>query len=93
MLIDPDDVSLEGLGEAMQGLADGRIAGKVMVVPGAHRRAPTAEEQLMAHPYYPSGNPRFNHVALSVPPELLDETNRADICRFWGRSSASTRCR
>lgn len=34
VLIDPDDVSLEGLGEAMQALADGRIAGKVMVVPG-----------------------------------------------------------
>ena len=38
----------------------------------------------MAHPYYPSGNPRFNHVAMSVPAEVLDEANRADICRFWG---------
>jgi hypothetical protein len=37
----------------------------------------------MTHPYYPSGNPRFNHVAMSVPADLLDETNRADICRFW----------
>ena len=37
------------------------------------------------HPYYPSGNPRFNHVAVSVPADLLDETNRADICRFWGQ--------
>jgi len=34
VLIDPDDVSLEGLGEAMQSLAEGRIAGKVMVIPG-----------------------------------------------------------
>jgi 2-desacetyl-2-hydroxyethyl bacteriochlorophyllide A dehydrogenase len=34
VLIDPDDVSLEHLGEAMHGLAEGRIAGKVMVVPG-----------------------------------------------------------
>jgi (R,R)-butanediol dehydrogenase/meso-butanediol dehydrogenase/diacetyl reductase len=34
VLIDPDDVSLDGLGEAMQSLAAGRIAGKVMVVPG-----------------------------------------------------------
>ena len=39
----------------------------------------------MPHPYYPSGNPRFNHVALSVPGDLLDETNRADICGFWGQ--------
>jgi hypothetical protein len=38
----------------------------------------------MTHEYYPSGNPRFNHVAMSVPADLLDETNRADICRFWG---------
>ncbi len=37
----------------------------------------------MAHPFYPSGNPRFNHVAMSVPADLLDETNRGDICRFW----------
>ncbi|HLN41700.1 MAG TPA: alcohol dehydrogenase catalytic domain-containing protein [Acidimicrobiales bacterium] len=35
VLIDPDDVSLEGLGEAMLSLAEGRIAGKVMVIPGA----------------------------------------------------------
>src|ERR1700681_1217436 len=35
VLIDPDDVSLDGLGEAMAGLAEGRIAGKVMVVPGS----------------------------------------------------------
>jgi hypothetical protein len=38
----------------------------------------------MTHPFYPSGNPRFNHVALSVPAEFLDETSRADLCRFWG---------
>ncbi len=37
----------------------------------------------MAHPYYPTGNPRFNHVAMSLPAGLLDATNRADICRFW----------
>jgi (R,R)-butanediol dehydrogenase / meso-butanediol dehydrogenase / diacetyl reductase len=34
VLIDPDDVPLDGLGDAMHGLAEGRIAGKVMVVPG-----------------------------------------------------------
>jgi hypothetical protein len=33
---------------------------------------------------YPAGTPRFNHVAMSVSADLLDETNRADICRFWG---------
>jgi len=38
----------------------------------------------MTHAYYPTGNPRFNHVAMSVPADLLDEQGRADICRFWG---------
>jgi hypothetical protein len=37
----------------------------------------------MAHPYYPTGNPRFNHVAMSLPAELLDERSRGEICRFW----------
>lgn len=37
----------------------------------------------MSHPFYPTGNPRFNHVAMSVPADLLDEKNRDDICRFW----------
>ena len=34
------------------------------------------------HPYYPSGNPRFNHVALSVPAEMLGDPDRTDIVRF-----------
>lgn len=38
----------------------------------------------MTHPYYPSGNPRLNHVALSVPADLLDRGNRLDLCRFFG---------
>jgi len=38
----------------------------------------------MAHPYYPSGNPRFNHVAMSVPSELLGAERRAEICDFFG---------
>ena len=28
--------------------------------------------------------PRFNHVAMSVSAELLDERNRADILKFYG---------
>jgi hypothetical protein len=35
------------------------------------------------HPYYPSGNPRFNHVAMSLPADLLTEENRRDICGFF----------
>lgn len=38
---------------------------------------------MKTHPYYPSGNPRMNHVAMSMPADLLDETSRADITRFW----------
>jgi hypothetical protein len=37
----------------------------------------------VSHALYPAGNPRFNHVAMSLPADLLDEANRADICRFW----------
>ena len=40
VLIDPEDVTLDGLGEAMVGLAEGRIAGKVMVVPGGSGPGP-----------------------------------------------------
>jgi len=39
VLIDPDDVTLQGLGEAIQRLAAGDIAGKVMVVPGHEARS------------------------------------------------------
>ncbi|HTT86671.1 MAG TPA: alcohol dehydrogenase catalytic domain-containing protein, partial [Acidimicrobiales bacterium] len=34
LLIEPDDVALDGIGEAMRRLADGEIAGKVLVRPG-----------------------------------------------------------
>ncbi|MGH9096482.1 MAG: hypothetical protein ACRDWB_03590 [Acidimicrobiales bacterium] len=37
----------------------------------------------MAHDFYPSGNPRFNHVAMSLPPDLLGDDGRKDICRFF----------
>ena len=37
----------------------------------------------MAHDFYPSGNPRFNHVAMSLPADLLAEEGRKDICRFF----------
>jgi len=32
---------------------------------------------------YPSGPPRFNHVAMSVPPDRLDGADRADLIRFF----------
>ncbi len=37
----------------------------------------------MTHPYYPSGNPHFNHVAMSMPADLLDEAHRTEIVAFW----------
>jgi len=37
----------------------------------------------MTHPFYPSGNPRLNHVAMSVPADQLDEANRAELVRFY----------
>ena len=38
----------------------------------------------MAHPYYPSGVPRLNHVAMSLEAGMLDAQGRADILRFYG---------
>ena len=37
----------------------------------------------MAHDFYPSGNPRFNHVAMSLRADLLGAGGRKDICRFF----------
>jgi hypothetical protein len=37
----------------------------------------------MSHPFYPSGNPRFNHVAMSLPADVLGQESRDDICRFF----------
>jgi (R,R)-butanediol dehydrogenase/meso-butanediol dehydrogenase/diacetyl reductase len=34
LLIDPDDIALDGIRDALENLAVGRIAGKVMVAPG-----------------------------------------------------------
>lgn len=37
----------------------------------------------MAHAFYPSGTPRMNHVAMSVPADLLGAEGRADLCRYF----------
>ena len=37
----------------------------------------------MSHPFYPSGNPRFNHVAMSVAADQLRDPGRADLTRFF----------
>jgi len=37
-----------------------------------------------SHRFYPSGTPRFNHVALSLPAEQLSPSGRAELCRFFG---------
>jgi len=36
----------------------------------------------VTHPFYPSGNPRFNHVAMSVGADQLVGPDRADLTRF-----------
>ena len=41
----------------------------------------------MSHPYYPSGNPHFNHVAMSMPADLLDESHRKEHLRLLGRGT------
>jgi hypothetical protein len=36
-----------------------------------------------AHGFYPSGPPRFNHVAMSLPADLLGQESRDQICTFF----------
>ena len=38
----------------------------------------------MSGPESPTRMPVFNHVAMSVPADLLDERGRADVLRFFG---------
>lgn len=33
---------------------------------------------------FPAGIPRFNHVAMSLPPDALDADGRAEILEFYG---------
>lgn len=37
----------------------------------------------MTHPFYPGGNPRLNHVAMSVPADRLDKEHRGDLVHFY----------
>ena len=37
-----------------------------------------------SEPSFRSRNPRFNHVAMSLPPELLDEEHRTLLKNFYG---------
>ena len=72
LLIEAEDVALDGISEALVGLAEGRH--RRQGHGGARTRADGArprQEGMMTHPYYPTGNPRFNHVAMSVPADLL----------------------
>ena len=38
---------------------------------------------MAAHPYYPGGTPRMNHVAMSVPADQLGDAGRADLTRWF----------
>ena len=38
----------------------------------------------MAHAFYPTGTPRMNHVAISLPSDKLQPAARADLLRFFG---------
>ena len=39
---------------------------------------------MTTEPNVAARSPRFNHVAMSVPSDLLAERGRADLCRFYG---------
>ena len=89
LLIEADDVPLDGISEALAGLAEGRFAGKVMVVPSRATRQGPAD----AHTFYPSGTPRLNHVALSLPPTISTRPTGTTSAGSGARCSASTSSR
>ena len=78
-----------GSAEALEGLATGRDRRQGH---GGARACRPKSGAAVTHPYYPSGNPHFNHVAMSVPADLLDEAGRRRSWRFSTRSSGSPRC-
>jgi threonine dehydrogenase-like Zn-dependent dehydrogenase len=63
-----------GLQRVMERLMAGELAGKVLVVPRASTRS-TSFQSLVSIT-------RFNHMAMSLPPDSLDETGRHDIVAF-----------
>jgi hypothetical protein len=44
----------------------------------------TKVEETHDEPHFASRNPRFNHVAMSLPPELLDAEHRTLLKNFYG---------
>jgi hypothetical protein len=36
-----------------------------------------------SHRFYPTGPPRFNHVAMSLPADLLGQESRTELCHFF----------
>ncbi len=48
LLIEDEEVPLTGIGAALAGLAEGRYAGKVMVVPGLTETSPLSEGPTIA---------------------------------------------
>ena len=83
----------------MQDLARGAIAAKAMVVPRLRRAGACVVGggepggHAVSHPFYPSGNPRFNHVAMSVPADRLADPDRADLTPLLRRGARLRRAR
>ena len=74
VLIEHDDVSLDGLYDALVGLHDGRARRE-----GHDRSQPRGGPMTSAT----TRKPRFNHVAMSLPSELLDAEHRKEIVSFY----------
>ena len=48
------------------------------------RNEEARNQETRGEPHFASRNPRFNHVAMSLPPELLDEEHRTLLKDFYG---------
>ena len=78
----PVDVFLDELLPVMRRSAAGELPGKVMVRP--ERRTPNDDRRSRAVIREPTYSPRLDHVAMTMPPDSLDEQGRAEIKDFYG---------
>ena len=75
VLIEPDDVGLHELLGAIEQLGAGQIPAKVVVAPARGKERGVTDTKVRP--------PRFNHVAMSVPSELLEPAGRAELTAFY----------
>ena len=82
VLVEAEDVPLDGLLDAAIGLHEGAPRGEGDDRPPRPRERHDIEHERRAR-RSATRKPRFNHVAMSLPPDLLDEEHRKLLVDFY----------